>query len=148
MKKNALTNAVIAGIAGVAGIASVANAVNLNPDGLGGFTYVPNPGFVGADSFTYRAQANVIPPPGAPNLVNSEPATVIIRVETLDYDHDGDVELNDFRRFVGCMGGAESDRPSGSCMQANFVVSDADGDGDVDLYDYAALQSAFTAAGP
>lgn len=35
MKKNALTNAVIAGIAGVAGIASVANAVNLNPDGLG-----------------------------------------------------------------------------------------------------------------
>ena len=35
MKKNALTNAVIAGIAGAAGIASVANAVNLNPDGLG-----------------------------------------------------------------------------------------------------------------
>ena len=35
MKKNALTNAVIAGIAGVAGIASVANAVNQNPDGLG-----------------------------------------------------------------------------------------------------------------
>ncbi len=35
MKKNSLTNAVIAGIAGVAGIASVANAVNLNPDGLG-----------------------------------------------------------------------------------------------------------------
>ena len=35
MKKNALTNAVIAGIAGVAGIASVANAVNINPDGLG-----------------------------------------------------------------------------------------------------------------
>ncbi|MBK8284739.1 MAG: hypothetical protein IPK97_07490 [Ahniella sp.] len=35
MKKNALTNAVIASIAGVAGIASVANAVNLNPDGLG-----------------------------------------------------------------------------------------------------------------
>lgn len=35
MKKNALTNAVIAGIAGIAGIASVANAVNINPDGLG-----------------------------------------------------------------------------------------------------------------
>ena len=35
MKKNALTNAVIAGIAGVAGIASVANALNINPDGLG-----------------------------------------------------------------------------------------------------------------
>lgn len=35
MKKNSLTNAVIAGLAGVAGIASVANAVNLNPDGLG-----------------------------------------------------------------------------------------------------------------
>ncbi|MDZ4814372.1 MAG: hypothetical protein SGI99_17440 [Pseudomonadota bacterium] len=35
MKKNALTNAVIAGIAGVAGIASVANAININPDGLG-----------------------------------------------------------------------------------------------------------------
>ena len=35
MKKNALTNAVIAGIAGVAGLAGVANAVNLNPDGLG-----------------------------------------------------------------------------------------------------------------
>ena len=35
MKKNALTNAIIAGVAGVAGLASVANAVNLNPDGLG-----------------------------------------------------------------------------------------------------------------
>lgn len=35
MKKNALTNAIIAGVVGVAGIASVANAVNLNPDGLG-----------------------------------------------------------------------------------------------------------------
>lgn len=35
MKKNSLTNAVIAAIAGVTGIASVANAVNINPDGLG-----------------------------------------------------------------------------------------------------------------
>lgn len=35
MKKNALTNAIIAGVAGLAGLASVANAVNLNPDGLG-----------------------------------------------------------------------------------------------------------------
>lgn len=35
MKKNALTNAVIAGVAGIAGIASIAQAVNLNPDGMG-----------------------------------------------------------------------------------------------------------------
>ncbi|MEM9532923.1 MAG: hypothetical protein AAGA23_18525 [Pseudomonadota bacterium] len=35
MKRNTLTNAVLAGIGGVAGLAGVANAVNLNPDGLG-----------------------------------------------------------------------------------------------------------------
>ncbi|MGE3731584.1 MAG: hypothetical protein AB7F83_13675 [Lysobacterales bacterium] len=35
MRKNALSNAILAGVAGVAGLASVANAVNLNPDGLG-----------------------------------------------------------------------------------------------------------------
>ncbi|MEM7706981.1 MAG: hypothetical protein AAF358_15605 [Pseudomonadota bacterium] len=35
MKRNTLTNAVLAGIGGVAGLAGIANAVNLNPDGLG-----------------------------------------------------------------------------------------------------------------
>ncbi len=35
MKRNTLTNAVLAGIGGIAGLAGIANAVNLNPDGLG-----------------------------------------------------------------------------------------------------------------
>lgn len=115
-----------------------------NPDGLGGFTYTPNQGFAGTDSFTYRAQANIIPPPGAPNLVNSDPATVLIRVESFDYDHDGDVDLSDARRFLACLADYLAWFPDARCVPASFHISDFDHDGDVNLHDVAALQRYFT----
>ena len=45
----------------------------------GGFRYTPPAGFTGTVSFTYRARADIQPP--TVNIVDSLPATVIIRVE-------------------------------------------------------------------
>ncbi len=114
-----------------------------NSDGLGGFAYTPNSGFVGTDSFTYRAQANLAAS-GSPNLVNSDPATVLIRVEIGDHDHDGDVDGYDSSRFVTCVGGVDESSPPDECQPASFVISDFDGDADVDLADGALLQRWFT----
>ncbi len=45
----------------------------------GGFRYTPPAGFTGSVSFSYRARADLQPP--SSNLVDSLPATVVIRVE-------------------------------------------------------------------
>jgi hypothetical protein len=113
-------------------------------DGLGGFRYTPNPGFEGTDSFTYQAQANLAAS-GSPNFVNSETATVLIRVESGDHDHDGDVDSFDARRFLGCLAGVDEATPPEGCIPASFTIADLDGDGDVDLHDYYLLSQVFTA---
>ena len=54
---------------------------SLSLAGDGSFTYMPNPGFEGIDTFLYVATANVAPPGETPNLVSANPATVVIRVD-------------------------------------------------------------------
>ena len=59
-----------------------------------------------------------------------------------DLDGDGDVDLDDFNLFAGCLMGPEVAYPQG-CDRA-----DLDGEGDVDLDDFAILQEVFAGASP
>ena len=58
-----------------------------------------------------------------------------------DIDGDGDVDLDDFALFIGCMAGPENPNPG--CDPQHFERSDLDGDGDVDLADCAEFQAVF-----
>lgn len=58
-----------------------------------------------------------------------------------DLDADGDVDLNDFQGFLGCVTGANNGPPIGDC-----AALDLDVDGDVDFADFALMQRAFTGA--
>ncbi|MCH8147349.1 MAG: c-type cytochrome, partial [Planctomycetes bacterium] len=62
------------------------------------------------------------------------------RVE-FDQDGDNDVDLHDWSFFVGCRTGAAAGKyaPDERCR-----IADIDGDGAVDLVDFAVLQQAFT----
>ncbi len=55
-----------------------------------------------------------------------------------DYDGDGDVDLDDFAEFPGCMAG-----PGGG-LGSECGCLDLDGSGEIDLADFAAFQEAFT----
>ncbi|MHC4064226.1 MAG: proprotein convertase P-domain-containing protein, partial [Planctomycetota bacterium] len=55
-----------------------------------------------------------------------------------DQDHDGDVDLDDFNIFAGCLAGPQIAYPPG-CDDADIDI-----DGDVDLGDAAIFQEAFT----
>jgi spore germination protein YaaH len=63
-----------------------------------------------------------------------------------DYDADGVVDLDDFAALRDCLAGPDlppapaKSTCGGVCLEA----FDADGDGDLDLYDVAAFQEAFT----
>ena len=54
-----------------------------------------------------------------------------------DYNHDGEVDLNDFAYFDGCMTGPENGPAPAECEAFYF-----DADDDVDLADFAAFQMA------
>jgi hypothetical protein len=54
-----------------------------------------------------------------------------------DCDADGDLDLDDYACFAGCMSGPNT-TPPGSCED-----SDMDADGDVDLLDFAAFGAHF-----
>ena len=60
-----------------------------------------------------------------------------------DWDHDGDVDLDDFAEFPGCMSGPWAAEgfvmPSQDCLD----VFDLDADADVDLKDFAGFQRVF-----
>jgi surface-anchored protein len=64
-----------------------------------------------------------------------------------DTDCDGDVDLDDFVRLPGCVGGPDQPpAPSDSATPQNCLNwFDFDRDEDVDLTDYAAFQAAFPA---
>ncbi len=58
-----------------------------------------------------------------------------------DLDADGDVDLNDYEGFLGCVTGANAGPPIGTCG-----TFDLDLDEDVDSADFARLQRAFSGA--
>lgn len=66
---------------------------------------------------------------------------VLISLSSLpgDWDGDGDVDLQDFERFSGCITG-----PGGGPLGPGCNAFDFDGDLDVDLADFAHFLSAFT----
>ncbi len=76
----------------------------LNPDGT--FTYVPNPGFTGTDSFTYEVCDDASPTPSCDTAVveihvNEDTGNVTVANDdafttTPDTDLSGDVSSNDF----------------------------------------------------
>ncbi|MGD8451899.1 MAG: autotransporter-associated beta strand repeat-containing protein [Phycisphaerae bacterium] len=70
--------------------------------------------------------------------------SVIVTSVTLpgDLDGDGDVDIDDFSAFTGCMSGPDLAPPDG-CDAAKL-----DADQDVDLADFASFQQAFTGSQP
>jgi len=60
-----------------------------------------------------------------------------------DLDLDGDVDLDDFSLFAGCMGGPQAGTPPPACDPDIFTRGDLDEDEDMDLEDFAAFQDAF-----
>jgi hypothetical protein len=58
-----------------------------------------------------------------------------------DHDTDGDVDLEDFAAWPGCMTG-----PDGGPYSTGCEAFDFEDDGDVDLEDFAGFQEEFTGA--
>jgi hypothetical protein len=56
-----------------------------------------------------------------------------------DYDVDGDVDLDDYGRFAGCITGPENGGPAAGCDLFDF-----DTDNDVDHQDFGVFQAGFT----
>ena len=108
--------------------------VVINPDGS--FTYTPDPGFTGTDSFTYRTFTTVTPT--SPE-VYSDPATVVILVTEgecpVDFDGNGLLDLSDVVAFV-------------TLFQADDPLVDFDGSGLLDLNDIVTFITLFQAGCP
>ena len=62
-----------------------------------------------------------------------------------DYDADGDVDLVDFEALCGCMGGPGAPVVADpDCVPVYLTAFDNDGDGGIDLRDFAAVQTVAT----
>ncbi len=104
----------------------------------GSFTYTPDPGYTGTDSFTYRSHTD--DPIWLFGPVYSDPATVVIRVEggpcPVDFDGSGLLDLADVLLFV-------------SAFSANEPLADlVEPFGLLDLADVLAFVNAFSAGCP
>ena len=97
-----------------------------SPDGK--FTYTPNAGYLGPDSFTYRASDGAL----LSNLATVH-LTVIPAPLAGDVNGDGKVDLSDFGLLKGSFGQADANRSQG----------DLNGDHKVDLSDFGLLKSNF-----
>ena len=64
-----------------------------------------------------------------------------VPVVPCDYNHDGDVDLDDFATFEACVSGPTVPYRDG-CAKADF-----DGDNDVDQVDFATFQRCYSGAG-
>jgi VCBS repeat-containing protein len=102
---------------------------SLSPRSDGGFTYTPDPSFVGTDTFTYRA---------SDGEVQSEIATVFINVTapptSADLNADGAVDRADLAMVVAGLG---------TTSGADRHAGDVNGDGMVNLNDAMAVRQAF-----
>jgi hypothetical protein len=106
----------------------------LNLSGDGSFTYMPNAGFIGQDTFMYTVQANGL-----------ESATALVTIDVVsgstpetDLDGDGRVTLADVAIFIGNFGAADvTDEPA-----------DFDGDGRVGLRDLIFLRDSLEMEDP
>jgi len=126
----------LAFLTGPEGVGPQFGSVVVNADGS--FTYTPDPGFVGTDTFNYRLTARVddsANPVGDPNAY-SDPADVVIRVEAsgcwADINADGVLDLGDINAYVALYLAAEP-------------AADYNGDGVLDLGDINAFVQAFLA---
>jgi len=63
-----------------------------------------------------------------------------------DLNYDCAVNLDDYAILAGCHAGPEDTSPPAGCSTADFVTSDLDVDGDMDLADFGQFQILF--AGP
>ncbi|MCK4340713.1 MAG: Ig-like domain-containing protein [Phycisphaerae bacterium] len=61
-----------------------------------------------------------------------------------DFDHDGDVDIDDFNTFAECLAGPDVFDPPPGCNPGDFINADLDGDSDVDLVDFVTFQESFT----
>lgn len=107
----------------------------------GSFTYTPDPGFEGTDSFSYRLVAEVGDPEnpvGDPN-VYSNPAQVVLRVTAsdcvVDFNGDGMLNFFDVSAFIVAYG---EDDPA----------ADLNNDGELNFFDVSAFLVAFQAGCP
>ena len=105
-------------------------SVSLHADGS--FTYTPDPGFEGVDSFNYRTTSGMGVGGGAP-FVNSDPATVVVLVTPdgavacpADFTGDGVVNGADLGSLLANWG-------------TNNAQSDLNGDGIVDGADLGSM---------
>ena len=64
---------------------------------------------------------------------------VVLPPVAADFDHDDDVDLEDFARFQLCFAGPN--RPP--TLPADCDAVDFDGDGDIDLTDFGMFQGCF-----
>ena len=60
-----------------------------------------------------------------------------------DFNADGVTDLGDIEQFANCLAGPCQYCPAGECSGRDYYVKDLDYDGDVDLTDFANLQTAF-----
>ncbi|MCP4592465.1 MAG: hypothetical protein GY842_17160, partial [bacterium] len=61
-----------------------------------------------------------------------------------DFDGDGDVDLDDYAMFAGCMAGTGVFDPPAGCDLADFSSADLDDDSDVDCDDWVLLRDTWT----
>jgi Bacterial Ig domain len=116
-------------------IAPLNGTVSVNADGS--FTYQPDTGFVGVDTFSYRTTAMI---PNTLIPVLSDPASVVVVVEDAecgpaDLTDDGVLNFLDVSAFLGAFG--ESD-----------PVADFTNDGILNFLDVSAFLSAFSTSCP
>ncbi len=79
------------------------------------------------------------------NLGNAVPSGTLTGPD-IDFDFDGDVDLEDFDTFSACTTGPDNQTdgtPPLGCFNDEFNATDLDGDNDVDLRDFANFQLGF-----
>jgi hypothetical protein len=104
-------------------------ALTLNPDGT--FSYLPDVGFSGSDSFVYRAwDGELYSDPTTVRIVVSPPGKA-----SEDFNADGAVDNGDLAFLLASYGKSAS---------AKAIEGDLDGDGRIGVRDAIALRNAFT----